>query len=233
MSAALGLYRLQQIDLAMAQVRARLDAIQALLANDSELLDAVQQAETAAALRATAETDLARLEGESQALRIKIEQTEASLYGGAVHNPKELQDLQLDVAALKRHLAVLEDRQLEQMLVVEAASQADQQAAAQLEGIRSQRGQQQVDLAGEQTHLTRDLDRLAAERAAAESSLPDDQRALYDGLREDKRGVAVAALAENACGACGTNLTPAQLQSVRISPQPVFCPTCGRVLYAG
>jgi hypothetical protein len=32
------------------------------------------------------------LEVEKQ--RIKIQQTEASLYGGLVHNPKELQDLQ-------------------------------------------------------------------------------------------------------------------------------------------
>ena len=58
-------------------------------------------------------------EAEVEKQRIKIEQTEASLYGGHVHNPKELQDLQKDVASLKRHLETLEERQLEAMLVVE------------------------------------------------------------------------------------------------------------------
>jgi len=233
MSAALGLYRLQQIDLAIAQARNRLDAIQAILSNDQELLEAVGRAETAAAERQSAESELAQLEGEAGTVRIKIEQAEASLYGGAVHNPKELQDLQMDVAALKRRQSALEDRQLEAMLATEAVVLAEEQAAAALDQVRSQRGQQQVDLAGEQSALSRELERLSAERNAAEGSLSADQRMMYETLREEKRGVAVAELSENACAACGTTLTPAQLQNVRISPQLVACPTCGRVLYAG
>lgn len=47
--------------------------------------------------------DLKTAEAEAEAQKIKIEQTEASLYGGSVHNPKELQDLQREVASLKKH----------------------------------------------------------------------------------------------------------------------------------
>ena len=57
----------------------------------------------------------------------RVGQAEASLYGGHVQNPKELQDLQKDVASLKRHLETLEERELEAM---EAAENAEKDFAA-------------------------------------------------------------------------------------------------------
>jgi uncharacterized protein len=50
-----------------------------------------------------------------------MQTSEASLYGGKIRNPKELQDLQVEIAALKRRTATLEDEQLEAMLAVEDA----------------------------------------------------------------------------------------------------------------
>ena len=43
-------------------------------------------------------------EDEAQSQQIKIQQAELSLYGGLVRNPKELQDLQADIASLKETL---------------------------------------------------------------------------------------------------------------------------------
>ena len=68
--------------------------------------------ETAQTEWQAAKTSLRVAEAEAEAQKIKIEHTEASLYGGSVHNPKELQDLQRDVASLKKHLTTLEERQL-------------------------------------------------------------------------------------------------------------------------
>src|SRR5512145_881851 len=121
MSAALGLYRLQQVDSQIDQVQSRLKAIRQLLENDAELRLASEQALTAENELKEAERLLKLTEQEVEKQRIKLQQTEASLYGGMVHNPKELQDLQKDVASLKRHLETLEDRELEAMQVVETA----------------------------------------------------------------------------------------------------------------
>src|SRR5574341_46194 len=112
MSAALGLYRLQQVDSQIDQIQARLKAIQQTLENDVELRAVTEQLAASEHKYKDAERILKQSEAEVEKQRIKIEQTEASLYGGHVHNPKELQDLQKDVASLKRHLLTLEERKI-------------------------------------------------------------------------------------------------------------------------
>jgi predicted nucleic acid-binding Zn-ribbon protein len=55
----------------------------------------------------------------------------------------------------------------------------------------------------------------------------------YERISQLRRGVAVAEISDNACRACGTVLTAAQQQNARHTAQLVFCPSCGRILYAG
>src|SRR5829696_4356461 len=111
MSAALGLYRLQQVDSQIDQIQSRLKAIRQILENDDELRAASTLFSVAENNEKEAERLLKQIELEVEKQRIKIQQTEASLYGGLVKNPKELQDLQKDIASLKRHLETLEERQ--------------------------------------------------------------------------------------------------------------------------
>ena len=113
MSAALGLFRLQQVDSQIDQIEARLRTIQQTLENDVALRAANEGFAAAEAKHRDAERALKLTEAEVEKQRIKIEQTEASLYGGLVHNPKELQDLQKDIVSLKKHLETLEERELE------------------------------------------------------------------------------------------------------------------------
>jgi len=232
MSAALGLYRLQQIDSQMDSARARLESIRQALANDAELQSALARAESTADIQHEAEKTQRTIEAEAQNQRLKIEQAESSLYGGAVHNPKELQDLQRDVASLKKHLAALEDRLLEAMLASEAAASSLNDAQAALAQVESQRGDQARGLASEQSDLLRQLERYASERKAALAPLHDESLNIYESLRRDRRGLAVTTFSDGSCNACGATLTPALQQSARHSAQLFRCPTCGRVLFA-
>ena len=124
----MGLFRLQQVDRQMDQNDARMNAIRSTLENDAEVQQAIRQVDEAREKHRAAEGRLRAAEQVRGAQQIKIEQAESSLYGGTVHNPKELQDLQNDVAALKRHLATLEERQLEAMLELDDAEQALKEA---------------------------------------------------------------------------------------------------------
>src|SRR5690349_9324464 len=119
MSAALGLYRLQQVDSQIDQIQARLRAIQQTLESDITLRTANEYFAAVTDKHKDAERHLKLSEAEVEKQRLKIEQTEGSLYGGKVQNPKELQDLQKDVSSLKRHLERLEERQLEAMITAE------------------------------------------------------------------------------------------------------------------
>jgi len=232
MSAALGLYRLQQVDSQIDRIQSRLKTIQQTLENDAELRSANDYFIAAEGKLKDAEHVLKQSELEVEKQRIKIQQTEASLYGGLVHNPKELQDLQKDVASLKRHLETLEERQLESMDVAETAEKELQSANTGLERIKDNRGDQLRELTEDGEALNKDLERLFSERSAVMKDLEARAVNIYDQLRKQRRGLAVTTISDGSCTACGTSLTQSLQQSARSTSQLFNCPSCGRILFA-
>lgn len=232
MSAALGLYRLQQVDSQIDQAQLRLKTIRQTLENDAELRAATERSAAAEAKFKDAEKRLKLAEQEVEKQRLKIQQTEASLYGGHVHNPKELQDLQKDVVSLKRHLETLEERQLEAMEAAETAEKDLQHANNALESLRSDRGTQFRDLTNESEAINKDLEKLASERRAVMQDISSQNISIYDQLRKQRRGIAVTTVNDGSCDGCGTNLTQSLQQNARSASQLFYCPTCGRILYA-
>jgi len=231
MSQTLSLYRLQQADSQIDRAQARLQAIQKTLDDDAELRLANERADSTEALFQSADRALKQAEADAQSQRTKIEQTEASLYGGKGHSPKELLDLQNDVAALKRHLVTLEDIQLEAMVAAEESMSAHQAAQANLLAAQDHSAEQNRGLHEEHNTLQKVLEKLFAERAAVAGPIPPDALGLYDQLRQQRSGIAVAVISENSCSACGSGLSAAQMQSSRASGQMALCPSCGRILY--
>ncbi len=232
MSAALALFRLQQVDTRIGQLETRLRKIQETLENDSELQAAVQKQKAADQAERRLEQERHAAEEGARDQQVRIQQAEASLYGGTVHNPKELQDLQADVASLKRRLASLEEQELEAMIKLEGAQAARQAAETELAALGSRLGEDKGHLLDEQAALSRDLQDLQTERQAAVSAVDAKSLQSYDSLRAGHRGIAVAEVIDNSCGACGTVLTAAHQQSARHAPELVYCPSCGRILFA-
>jgi predicted nucleic acid-binding Zn-ribbon protein len=231
MSASLGLYRLQVVDSRMDKIRARLEEIRRILENDEELVRAKERIAEAEAAHKSALQALKSAEIEVDKQKAKIEQTEASLYSGNIKNPKELQDLQNESASLKRHLETLEDRQLEAMLEEETAEQEVQAALREREKVQARLADQNKSLTTEKADLEKEFRKLESERQAALTPLDENLLKVYDELRQERRGLAVAEVSEGACAACGTILTPAQAQNARSTAQIYNCPTCGRILF--
>jgi predicted nucleic acid-binding Zn-ribbon protein len=231
MSQTLNLYRLQQIDSQMDRLRARLLEIQSILDDDTELRKLNEQAKVADERNQYAEKALKQAEREVQNQLIKIDQTQSSLYAGKSHSPKELQDLQNDVAALKRYLVILEDRQIDAMQECETAEADRQIIHDKVISALDNRAELTARLQLEQETIKNDLERHTIEHNAVEGAIPVSNLDLYSQLRQKRRGVAVVIIGENACGACGSTLNLAQIQSVRSSDRIIFCPSCGRILY--
>lgn len=232
MSAALGLYRLQQVDSRIDQIQARQKWIRDTLQNDENLRAATQACAVSDSKYQQAARLLKQAEPEVDKQRAKIEQTEASLYGGSVRNPKELQDLQKDIVSLKKYLETLEERQLEAMLNAETAEQELQAAQKDLERTQAQVNEQNRDLSLENETLNRDFESLQNERKAVISDIAGSVVEMYEQLRKQRRGIAVTLISDEACDSCGTTLTPALQQSARSTSQLFTCPSCGRILFA-
>ena len=232
MSIALPLYRLQQIDTRLKQITTRLSIIQNTLENNAELKAAAGNLETAKTTHHRAQTALKSAEFESANQRIKLEQAESSLYSGRIHNPKELQDLQKDIASLKRNLNALEDQQLENMISVETAIKELETAQKNFDITQGKVIGENASLNAELITLQKDQESLNAQRQAVLPVIDTVSLDLYDGLRQKRSGLAVSMVMENACNTCGASLTPGLAQSVRNSNLLVLCPMCGRILYS-
>lgn len=227
------LFRLQQIDSQLDNARQALQGIEIKLSDNAAILSA-QQAVTQAESRHLSELKrLHEAENKSYNTRVKIEQSEASLYSGKIQNTKELQDLQNEIASLKRMISTLEDRELEAMMAVDESEANLSRIKQDLEEIQGKHTEQNAALLGEKTKLSAQIERLEAERQATLPPISPSDLSLYDQLRKIRNGVAVAKISSRACAACGTTLTAALVQSIQSTGQLVRCPTCGRILYPG
>jgi uncharacterized protein len=233
MSQAFKLYRLQQLDSLLDRTRTRLHEIEHALNEAQALRQAEDTAGQADEGLVTARKTLHKAEELVKEQRIKIETTEAALYGGKVRNPKELQDLQHESAALKRYLVVLEDRQLEAMMNEEEAVTVNRSAQIALELAQARHAAHQKELKDEQDRLLKDIPNLEEERQAAGSSIPANEIALYETLRKQRRGLAVTLVKNKACDSCGSTLSAALLDATLTSGQLTRCDSCGRILYLG
>jgi uncharacterized protein len=232
MSASLGLYRLQQVDTKIDRTRSQLDTIRKTLENNAELNDTLARVEEARTEFLRAKQELKNIEAETESQKLKIEQTESSLYSGKVQNPKELQDLQKEAASLKKYLGTLEERELESMLNTENKESSFNDEKSRLDQIQSRLGSEHKTLLEEQSRLRKDLDRLGEEREASVNPIDQVLLVIYEDLRKQKRGVAVSDFGDSTCASCGSSLNASLQQNARSSKQLAYCPSCGRILYA-
>jgi len=233
MSQAFNLYRLQKIDTQIDQINNRLAEINHILVADENLHKAEELSQNTKNQLFKMQQNLKQKEDEVQAHRIKIETNESSLYGGKVRNPKELQDLQMEIASLKKRLTILEDEQLDIMLAVEMAEKDFGIAQKNLTQAQTDHNNRTASLTGEHNQLTRTKDNLLAERNPLLNSVVPENLEIYQTLREQKKGVAVVSVDDESCSACGTTIRPSEIQAAHSPLKIVFCSSCNRILYAG
>jgi predicted nucleic acid-binding Zn-ribbon protein len=231
MGRATSLFRLQELDSQLDEQRSRLEEIRQLLEDSAGItaarraLDSAEQSHH----RAMAATSSAEHAAESQ--REKLLQTEQKLYGGSVQNPKELQDLQQESEALKRHLQTLEDHLLEAMLEAEETELVFSNAKESLQIAQETATSRNVALTEEAKNIRSDIARLEAEREAGLASVAAEDLSLYNDLRRSMGGRAMSLVVEDACSSCGLQLPASVKQAVRSGPDLVRCQQCGRILY--
>lgn len=224
--------QLNEIDLTIDALRVRASEIAEAL-KESTALQAARGAAAAADAELTrCRTIQAERELTQQKAAARLTQAEARLYGGKVRDPKELEDVEKDVAQLRRQLAQAEDALLEALIASEAAAETATIAQRDLAQQTKERDATQVSLRAEHARLT---ERLIAERArqtAARRAVPADILHTYDTLRPRRAGRAVARLDDDTCAVCLVAVSPSRLAAARDGEKLAFCENCGRILWA-
>jgi predicted nucleic acid-binding Zn-ribbon protein len=230
MTASQTLYRLQTLDLSIAQRRARLKAIHAELGHNTVVSAAQQRVEDAEKTLRAAQTHARDLELEIKSITEKIAETDKTLYGGTVNSPKALTELQEEIEALQRRQRQLEDTLLETMSQSDAAQTVAAEAKSALTLAQTEHVGSQTHLLEEQALLDSELSKLTAQRDALLPSIDHTLLSIYETLRGRKGGHAVSLLKEESCARCGVEQTAMTISQVRQGKGVVYCNTCGRIL---
>ncbi len=225
------LAHLNEIDLAVDAHKARLAEIAEALREPVALVEArrgLARAESDLAHCSAVQTELEAAQNDAAS---KLARAETRLYGGSVRNPKELEDLQRDVAQLRRQLSQAEDNLLEALICSETAIQARAEQAALLEQLTAELGRKQAALRAEQAQIKAKMPAELARQAAARQAVPAALLATYDSLRLRRRGRVVVRLDGEECSACLVAASPFSLEAARFGDDLVYCSNCGRLLW--
>ncbi len=230
MSKAELLLDLQDVDAVIDRLTRRLNEIKAALHETDELISA------RAAQRAAEETVVRQrahrkeLELADASLETRIKDADQRLYSGTVRNPKELLDLQNDIASLKRQKNTLDDQLFAAMVALEEAETNSRTCTENLARIETEWRASQGDLATELTQLEHDLAEKSSEQSDARAQLTEADLAQYDQLRRRKGGVAVVEMEGSVCGACGVRVSAHIVQQLNQADHMSRCGNCERIL---
>jgi predicted nucleic acid-binding Zn-ribbon protein len=231
MSLSKTLYKLQQIDSEIDLSLKRIDEIELLISDSRELSNALKKQEDDKSILDEKHKDLKSAEYNVEDQNLKIDQNQKKLYGGAITNPKELEDLQLESTSLQKYLSVLEERQLEAMLDYDQAL-ADYNKSTSIASEISEHKQAETQkLSVEKDGLEAKISALTGDRIGYLESTTITELPIYERLRKSSGGIAVAAMVEASCTACGAHIPSAIEQEARSTTKLAFCPTCKRILH--
>ena len=165
-------------------------------------------------------------------MRQRAVRDQQRLDSGAVTSPKDLENLQREIASLAKRQGDLEDVVLDVMERRESAQERVTELTgrvsaveARIEETRARRDTAQEEIDAESADVTKERETVAA-------SLPADLLKLYEKLREQQDGVGAARLFQRRCEGCRLELNITELNDVRAAaPDAVVrCENCRRIL---
>ncbi len=104
--------------------------------------------------------------------------------------------------------------------------------SAYLETLQKEKVLHDKELNLEKELLLKNRSRLIVEREPVLDQINPDLIVKYEKLRKTKNRLAVTLVKDNACAACGSSLTPAELQMVKSSLDEFYCKICKRLVYS-
>lgn len=171
-------------------------------------------------------------EDHASLLEDKAVAVNGSLYDGSVTSHKELESLQAEHRQLKEHQSQFEDQAIELMEQAEPVEEELAGLRADEDRLTTAQAALDAELVVGEAEIDAQLDALTSERASSIAGVPEDVVSLYEGLRAQLGGVAVARLHGSRCEGCHLEIPSAELEAVRRAPADaaVTCPDCGRLL---
>jgi predicted nucleic acid-binding Zn-ribbon protein len=229
------LYRIQELESRVAELDRNLAALQqnpeleAIRSLQNELQGSLDRLETG--LKKVKDGGR-QLDLDLKSCQERLKNEENKLYGGSVVHPRELEQIQQRVTEYQERRNRIEEELLQLMekedkwsagrLVLQqrAANAAQENERFEAE---ARRRSQEFDLEKEQ--LLMELEELTPQ-------IPPEWLERYRKIAKSRRGIGIAKLKQNSCGACHVSLSDSRLNQVKRGEDKLqFCENCGRILF--
>jgi hypothetical protein len=173
-----------------------------------------------------------KAESDVEQVRSRVDRDRKRLDAGQVSTPRELENLQSEIASLGRRQGDLEEIVLDLMERRETAQASRDAAAAERDGIGGTIGEV---TARRDVALSEIADQAAVaekKRAEVAAQEPAELVAFYDRLRGQHGGVGAAMLRHGRCEGCRLSFSTSDLNAIRAAePDEVLrCEECRRIL---
>jgi predicted nucleic acid-binding Zn-ribbon protein len=229
------LYRIQEIESSLTALERNLADLQ-----QNSNLKAVRllHDETKSSIERI-ETDLKevnkkqrQLELELKTCQERLKNEENKLYGGANAHARELEQIQQKVGEYLNHRTQIEDELLHMMEQDEECDTQLGELNVRLEKVLEEEDRIEAELRQQSLEVDFEKEQLRMELEELVRQVPPEWLERYRKIAKAHRGIGIAKLKQNSCGACHVRLSESRLNQVKRGEDKLqYCENCGRILF--
>jgi len=179
------------------------------------------------------ELKLARVAADQKNLQLKSSDIKIEDYKNklnAAQSNREYQALKDQIAASEMAGSVLQDEILEILEKIDSHKRDQTDAETNLAKTKEDLAKFAAQVKAAEAGLQSEFTRVESMLREAESGLPPDLMVAYDRIVKSKGADALAEVENDSCNGCYQQCTPNMQSDLRLG-KPVFCKSCGRLLY--
>ena len=225
------LWKLAQVDNSLTDIRHRaasLNVGQQIQARLTELQ--ASEAKVSAEAKALS-GELTDLELQQKSIDAKIAKFDKQLYDGTVVNVREVENIEKEIAMLKKQRGSLDNRILELWDLVPPAKAKEEAAEKAVAEAKAQLAERRKLALAEKEQLESEYKRLSAVRPSLATNFTPTLMAKYDNIRQRCNGIGMVEVTrKGTCAGCGLVL-PEKTRADLNDDKTVTCEGCRRLLY--
>jgi predicted nucleic acid-binding Zn-ribbon protein len=184
----------------------------------------------------TEDSDIGReqgkAEGDVEQVVARSERDQKRLDAGQVGSPRELENLQSEIASLSKRRSDLEDTVLEIMERREAVQQRLADLTKERDTLTTELAAVEERRDASVAEIDAEVEQKTVDRVLIANEMPADLLTLYEKIRAAQDGIGAAALSRGRCEGCHLSLDSTSLSEIRnAAPDAVVrCEECRRIL---
>lgn len=162
----------------------------------------------------------------------RLRNEENKLYGGSVGQARELELIQQKVGEYQNQRTRIEEELLQLM-------EKDEEWGSQLGELQERLGKAgeekdriEAELHQRSLEIDFEMEQLRMELEELSPQIPSEWLERYRKIAKAHRGIGIAKLKQNSCGACHVRLSDSRLNQVKRGEDKLqYCENCGRILF--